>query len=146
MLSRWKSLPSPGRVTNLSQVSSQQTLVLKYLPRKDGKLSWLRQKRRSHKIFKSRQSRDRTGVLVVRKQRSYNCTNHAPTFCRADWKLEILVEVILNSCVLEITTTNSLFYVTVFFLATQTCLSGRELIAGVPYWYLWANYIYVYGP
>ena len=31
---------------NTLQVSSQQTLVLIYLPRKDGKLSWLRGKRR----------------------------------------------------------------------------------------------------
>ena len=35
----------PGRDTNPSQVSSQQTLVLIYLPPKDGKLSYLRQKR-----------------------------------------------------------------------------------------------------
>ena len=38
-----------GRESNSSQVSSQQTLVLIYLPRKDGKLSWLRRERRSQK-------------------------------------------------------------------------------------------------
>ena len=36
---RMKVFDSPGRDTNLSQASSQQTLVLIYLPRKDGKLS-----------------------------------------------------------------------------------------------------------
>ena len=37
-------LTPPGRNTNPSQVSSQQMLVLIYLPRKDGKLSQLRRK------------------------------------------------------------------------------------------------------
>ena len=35
--------------TNPSQVMSQQTLVLIYRPLKDGKLSWLRRERKSHK-------------------------------------------------------------------------------------------------
>ena len=48
VLSGWESLTPPGCDTSPIQVSSQQTLVLIYLPRKDGKLSWLRQKRRSH--------------------------------------------------------------------------------------------------
>ena len=42
VLSRWKSLTPPGRDTNPSQVSSQQMLVLIYLPRKDGEPSWRR--------------------------------------------------------------------------------------------------------
>ena len=37
--SGWESLCPPGRDTNPSQVSSQQTLVFVYLPWKDGKLS-----------------------------------------------------------------------------------------------------------
>ena len=49
MISGWESLTPPGRDTNPSQVSSQQTLVFIYLPRKDGKPSWLRRKRRPHK-------------------------------------------------------------------------------------------------
>ena len=49
VLSGWESSTPPGWDTNPLQVSSQQTLVLIYLPRKDGRLSWLRQKRRSHK-------------------------------------------------------------------------------------------------
>ena len=48
VLGGWESLTPPERDTNPSQVSSQQILVLIYLPRKDGKWSWLRQKRRSH--------------------------------------------------------------------------------------------------
>ena len=39
VLSGWESLTPPGRDTNPLQVSSQQMLVLIYLPRKDGKLS-----------------------------------------------------------------------------------------------------------
>ena len=39
----------PGWDTNPSQVSSQQTLVLIYLPRRDGKPSWLRRERKWHK-------------------------------------------------------------------------------------------------
>ena len=49
VLSGWESLITPGRDTNPTQVSSQQTLVLIYLTRKDRKLSLLRRKRRSHK-------------------------------------------------------------------------------------------------
>ena len=40
---------SPWMNTNTSQVSSQQILVLIYLPWKDGNLSQLRWKRRVHK-------------------------------------------------------------------------------------------------
>ena len=46
---RMRVFDSPGQDTNPSQVSSQQTLVFIYLPRKDGKPSWLRRKRRPHK-------------------------------------------------------------------------------------------------
>ena len=46
---RVRVFDSPGRDTNPSQVSSQQKLVLIYLPRKDGKLSWLRRERKSYK-------------------------------------------------------------------------------------------------
>ena len=56
--------------TNPSQVSSQQTLVLIYLPRKDGKLSYLRRERRSHKYSNLSRARDRTGDLVVVRKRS----------------------------------------------------------------------------
>ena len=44
MLSRWEALTPPGRYTNISQVSSQQTLVLIYQSRKDRKLSEIRWK------------------------------------------------------------------------------------------------------
>ena len=54
MLSGWGPLTPHGRDTNPTQVSSQQMLVLIYLPWKDGKLSWLRQKRRLHKYSKLR--------------------------------------------------------------------------------------------
>ena len=40
VFSGWESLTHPGWDTNPSQVSFQQTLVLIYLPRKDGKLSY----------------------------------------------------------------------------------------------------------
>ena len=36
---RMRVFDSPGQDTNLSQISSQQALVLIHLPRKDGKLS-----------------------------------------------------------------------------------------------------------
>ena len=49
VLSGWESLTPTGWDINPSQVSSQQTLVFFYLPRKDGKPSSLRQKRKSHK-------------------------------------------------------------------------------------------------
>ena len=39
VLSGWESLTPPGQNTNPLQVSSQQMLVLIYLPWKDGKLS-----------------------------------------------------------------------------------------------------------
>ena len=42
VLSGWESLTPPGWDTNPSQVSFQQTLVLRYLPQKDRKLSYLR--------------------------------------------------------------------------------------------------------
>ena len=65
VLSGWESLTPPGWDTNTSQVSSQQTLVLIYLPRKDGKLSWLRRKRRLHKYSNLDKPGNRTGDLVV---------------------------------------------------------------------------------
>ena len=71
VLSGWEPLTPPVRDTNPSQVSSQQTLVLIYLPRKDGKQSWLRRKRRLYKYSNLGRVEDRTGDLVVRKQRSY---------------------------------------------------------------------------
>ena len=68
----------PGRDTNPSQVSSQQTLVLNYLPWKDGQLSWLRRKRRSHKYSNLGRAEDRTGDLVVEKPRSYQLRQPCP--------------------------------------------------------------------
>ena len=69
---------SPGQDTNPSLVSSQQTLVLIYLPRKDGKLSWLRRKRRLHKYSNLGKAEDQTGDLVARKQRSYQLCQPRP--------------------------------------------------------------------
>ena len=67
----------PGWDTNPLQVSSQQTLVLIYLPRKDGKLSWLRRKRKLQKYSNLDKAGDRTGDLVVGWQRSYQlCQPH----------------------------------------------------------------------
>ena len=63
--------PWIGWDTNPSQVSSLQTLVLIYLPLKDGKLSWLRRNRRFHKYSNLGRVGDRTGDLVVERQRSY---------------------------------------------------------------------------
>ena len=52
---------------NQAAVSSQQTLVLIYLPQKDGKLSWLGWKRRLYKYSNLGKAEDRTGDLVVRR-------------------------------------------------------------------------------
>ena len=60
------------------KVSSQQTLVLIYLPRKDGKLSWLRRERRLHKYSNLGKAGDRTGNLVVGRQRSYQLRQPCP--------------------------------------------------------------------
>ena len=79
-----ESLNHPGRDTNPSQVSSQKMPVLIYLPLKDGKLNYLRQKRRSHKYSNLGNSRDQTGDLVVGKQRSYICANYALTKQQVD--------------------------------------------------------------
>ena len=80
MLSGWGSLTPPGQDTNPSQVSSQQMLVLIYLPRKDGKLSWLRRKRRSHKYSNLGRARIELGDLVVGRQRSYQLCQPRPRF------------------------------------------------------------------
>ena len=50
----------PGRDTKPSQISFQQTLVIIYLPRKDRKLGYLRQKRRSHKHSNLQARRNQT--------------------------------------------------------------------------------------
>ena len=68
----------PGWDTNPSQVSSQQSLVLIYLPRKDGKLSWLRRKRRSHKYSNLGKAGDQTGNYVVWRERSYQLRQPRP--------------------------------------------------------------------
>ena len=81
---------SPGWDTNPLQVSSQQTLVLIYLPRKDGKLSWLRRKRRSHKFSNLGKAGDRTGDLVVGKQRSYQLRQPRPPKDAETWGHEEL--------------------------------------------------------
>ena len=57
--------------TNPFQVSSQQTLELIYLPRKDGKQSYFRRRKKVTQRLKYRQSQDRTGDFVVERQRSY---------------------------------------------------------------------------
>ena len=59
---------------NPSQISSQQTLVLIYLPRKDGKLSWLRRERKSHK---SVQISAEPGIELRTLWSEGNCANHA---------------------------------------------------------------------
>ena len=69
---------SPGRDTNPSQVSSQQMLVLIYLPWNDRKLSLLRRKR-SHKYSNLGKAKDRTGDLVARRQRSYHLRQPRPS-------------------------------------------------------------------
>ena len=71
-------MTSPGWDTNPSQVSYQQTLVLIYLPQKDGKLSWLRRKRRLHKYLNLGKAGNRTGDLVVGRQRSYQLRQPRP--------------------------------------------------------------------
>ena len=78
-LSEWETLTQPERDTNPSQVSSQQTLVLIYLPRKGGKLSNLGQKRSSHKDSNLNwQGQDQTGDLMVGRQRSYQLRQPCP--------------------------------------------------------------------
>ena len=77
VLSGWESLTPPGRDTNPSQVSSQQTLVLIYLPREDGKLSWLKRKRRSHKYSNfSKVPGIELGTLWLESRDLTNCANH----------------------------------------------------------------------
>ena len=61
----------PGLDTNPSQVSFQKTLVLIFLPRKDGKLSSLLRKRKSHQYLKFGRAGDRTGDLVFGKEKCY---------------------------------------------------------------------------
>ena len=68
--------PPFGRDTNPSQVSSQQTLVLIYLPRKDGKLSWLRWKRRLHKYSNLAKPGIELGTLWSEGRDLTNCANH----------------------------------------------------------------------
>ena len=85
MLSGWESLTAPGRDTNPSQVSSQQTLALIYLPRKDRKLSWLRRERRLHKYSNFGKAGDRTGDLVVGRQRSYQLSQPHPPKDGYNW-------------------------------------------------------------
>ena len=62
-----ESFDPPGWDTNRSQVSSQQMLVLIYLPQKDGKLSKLRQERKSHKDSNFSRA----------KIKPTNCANHS---------------------------------------------------------------------
>ena len=77
-----ESLTPHGWNTNLSQVNSQQMMVLIYLPRieKEGKLSQLRRlKIRSHNCSNLGRTGDRTGDPVIRRQRSYQlCQPCAP--------------------------------------------------------------------
>ena len=78
----YSHLPLPLNVsfqTNLKwdinpfQVSSQQTLVLIYLPRKDGKL---RRKRRSHKYSNLGKASIKPGTLWLEGRDLTNCANH----------------------------------------------------------------------
>ena len=69
-LSIWELLNPPGQDNNPLLVSCQQILVLIYQPRKDGNLSYLRQKG-SHKDSNFSRARDRTRDLVARRQTSY---------------------------------------------------------------------------
>ena len=70
----------PGWDTNPSRVSSQQTLVLIYLPRKDGKLSLLWWKRISHKHSNLGRAGIELGTLWSESRDLTNCTNHARLF------------------------------------------------------------------
>ena len=78
VLSGCESLTPPGWDTNPSQVSSQQMLVLIYLPWKDGKLNWLRRERKSHKSVQiSAEPGIELGTLWSQGRDLTNCTNHA---------------------------------------------------------------------
>ena len=78
VLSGWESLTPPGWDTNPSQVSSQQMMVLIYLPWKDGKLSWLRRERKSHKsVQTSAKPGIELGTLWSKGRDLTNCANHA---------------------------------------------------------------------
>ena len=68
------ALTPPGWDTNPMQVSSQQTLVLIYLPRKDGKAELALAGKKVAQIFKSRQSRGFNWGLGVGKQIFYHWT------------------------------------------------------------------------
>ena len=57
-------------------------LVLIYLPRKDGKLSWLRRKRRSHKYSNLGRARIELGTLWSEGRDLTNCTNHARQYSK----------------------------------------------------------------
>ena len=52
-------------------------LVLIYLPQKDGRLSWLRQKRRSHKYSNLGRARIELGTLWLEGRDLTNYANHA---------------------------------------------------------------------
>ena len=64
------------RDTNLSQVSSQQMLVVIYLPWKDGKLSKGRRKR-SHKCSNLAEPEIELRTLWFQSRDLTNCANHA---------------------------------------------------------------------
>ena len=125
MLSGWESLTPPGWDTIPSQVSSQQTLVLIYLPRKDRKLSWLRQKRRLHKYSNLRKARNWTGDLVVGRQRSTNCANHACLYNEITMekllKLKESIQTFRSKYEYEISSTYTLF-------KAKSLLRGRDFM------------------
>ena len=58
-------------------------LVLIYQPWKDGKLSWLRQKKRLHKYLNLGRARIKLGTLWSKGRDLTNCANHAHPATRA---------------------------------------------------------------
>mgnify|MGYP001792951579 CR=1 FL=1 len=77
-VSVWGSLSPPRRDTNPSQVSSQQTLIIIYRPRKDGKVSFGENKNVTQ-MLKYRGSREpgtswsETGLAEGRDLTNYRC-------------------------------------------------------------------------
>ena len=84
-LSRWESLSTTWLLANPLQVSSQQKLVLIYRNLKDGKLSYLKHKRRSHRYANIGRARIKLGTLW---SESRDLTS-APTMLSQNWKLKL---------------------------------------------------------
>ena len=77
VLSRWESLIPPGQDTNPLQVSSQQTVVLIYLSRMDGKLSLALVEKKVHTYSNLDRATIELGILWSVGRDLTNCTNKA---------------------------------------------------------------------